>query len=66
MHTRHLKSNQKKQNKPVYLYVPQEPFTADCSLFVFFYPLTSQSSNFICPGGDDAVLFSAANTVLCG
>lgn len=35
MQTRHLKSNQKKQNKPVYLYVPQESFTADCS-FVFF------------------------------
>lgn len=36
MQTRHLKSNQKKQNKPVYLYVPQESFTADCSFVLFF------------------------------
>lgn len=45
LQTRHLKSDLKKQNKPVYKCVPEEPLTADW-LWSFFYPPASQSSNF--------------------
>lgn len=47
MQTRHLKSNQKKQNKPVYLYVPQESFTADCRDFFFILLPLSHPTLFV-------------------